>query len=49
MRHKNKLPREAVGVPQLKVQGQVGWGTGQTDLLSGGPAQKGEGVELNYI
>ena len=28
----------AVGAPSLEVQGQVGWGPGQPELLGGSPA-----------
>ena len=33
-----QLPREAVGAPSLEVQGQVGWGPGQSELVGGSPA-----------
>ncbi|GAB0187702.1 mitochondrial enolase superfamily member 1 [Grus japonensis] len=45
VRHWNRLPREAMDVPSLElfVQGQVGWGFGQPDLVKGVPAH-GRGV-----
>jgi len=34
VRHCNRLPREAVGCPILgRVQGQLGWGSEQPDLM----------------
>jgi len=45
VRHRNRLPREAVNVPSLKVfQGQVGWGPGQPGLVGSSPAHS-RGVE----
>ena len=44
MRCWNGLPREVVDVPG-GVQGQVGWGPGQPDLVNGevgGPAWQGD-------
>jgi len=33
-----QLPTEVVGAPSLEVQGQIGWGPGQPELLGGSPA-----------
>jgi len=42
VRHRNKLPREAVDpTPTRSVQCQAGWGPGQPDPVGGNPAMAG--------
>jgi len=43
------LSREAVGIPTLDVvEGQVGWGHGQPELVGGSRAH-GSGLELDDL
>jgi len=41
-------PQEAVDAPSLEVQGQVGWGPGQPELLGGSPAHGTGGDRMGF-